>query len=172
MLLKPKSEETPAYFHYYINLIPQANLHEALQHNLLDTVALYSAISEDKANYTYASGKWTIKQVLQHCVDVERVLMYRALRACRQDATATAGFNEDDYAMNDNCQNLKLSEIVDEYKSVRASTIQFYKNNEPTKLQFILPANKWQTNALQLGWFTSGHCKHHNKVVKEKYLNK
>lgn len=170
MLAKPNFAETPPYFQKYIETLPFTDLIEALEKTSTELENFYAAIIPEKHDYAYDQNKWTIKQVLQHCIDCERVFTYRAMRSSRLDDTLLPGFSEDDYALNDNCHNLTLEAIIEDFKLVRASTIQFYKNSDAQKLAFMVQANKWQTNALQMGWMTCGHYMHHAKVVEERYL--
>jgi uncharacterized damage-inducible protein DinB len=170
MLIKPNFEETPPYFVKYIQLVEEDNLLTALEKGLETIVTFYNSIAVDKEAFAYAEGKWNIKQVLQHCIDVERIFIYRAMRASRLDNTALPGFEENDYAHNDNSANLSLQQILEELKAVRQSNILFFKNADVLKIDFKISANKWETTALQLGWVVVGHFIHHKKVVRERYL--
>ncbi len=171
MIVKPTPADVPAYYTYYLNLVTANDLQTALVNNCNTTVSLFTTIAEDKACYAYAPNKWTIKQVLNHIIDCERVFQYRALRFMRNDATNLAGFDENNYAINDNTPSKTLAELIEEFKIVRVATLALYSNVTPAMLDFKGVANNNPLTARGLGWFVVGHAIHHCNVVKEKYIS-
>lgn len=171
MITKPIPTDVPAYYTYYLNLVTANDLQTALVNSCNATVNLFANITEGKATYAYAPNKWTVKQVLNHIIDCERMFQYRALRFMRLDATDLAGFDENKYATNDNTTAKTLAELIEEFKIVRVATMALYSNVTPTMLDFKGVANNNLLTARGLGWFTVGHTTHHCNVIKEKYIN-
>lgn len=160
------------YFKYYIDLVENPNLIEVLENEHEKTQHLIRTIPEEKEEYRYLAGKWTIKQLYNHLVDSERIFGYRALRFARNDKTSLLGYDHDQYTINDNSEGRGLKSIAEEYKIVREGTIALFKsfNSDMMRRQGI--ANELQLNVEAIGFICVGHEIHHNKVVVEKYLNK
>jgi hypothetical protein len=120
---KPNLEKFNAYFKNYVNLVETNDLLSALESNLIGTKAIFDGFLGDKENLAYAEGKWSVKQVLTHIIDVERVFAYRALRFSRQDATELSAYDDDLFVKNSNSHNRNLSELIEEFFHLRKSTI-------------------------------------------------
>lgn len=165
--------DTSEYFHYYgnyINRVKTNNLINALQENENDFISLSKTIPEQKANYKYADGKWTVKEVIRHLSDAERIFAYRALTFARNDKNPLPGFEENDYVPESNCANQTLSEIAEEWVSVRAATIALFKSfTSEMSLRKGL-ANGKEISVRALGFVIVGHTVHHAEVIRERYL--
>jgi len=167
---KPLNLSDEFYFTYYINLAEGSHLLLSLEKSRQEFIRCVDLVKNMDVNYKYAEGKWSIKQLLQHITDTERILSYRALRFSRNDFTELQSYDEDFFADNDNSLNLDISQILYEFNSVRSATIEFYKNIDPSKLDNLGPSNGLETSPRMLGWINSGHCLHHLNVLKERYL--
>lgn len=169
MIQKPLKEKTPAYAWSYTNKLEQEDLIQALVDTLEQTSVVVGALPAEKEDYAYAEGKWTVKQLLEHITDTERILAYRALRFSRRDATPLEGFDEDNYALYSNAANRSLAAVLQEFIAVRTATILLFKSMTEEMLDFYGAANGQQHCARTLGWFLAGHNQHHLNVLKERY---
>jgi uncharacterized damage-inducible protein DinB len=170
MLKRPAENEYPEYYLPYINLVPQEDLLQILQENLQEVVNLFEGISEEKAHYRYAPGKWSVKELLGHITDTERIMCYRLLRVGRGDQTPLAGFNENDYVQGAQTNNLSMEAILEDFKAVRNATITLIQN-----LPAAAWANKGNANGLEIttraiAFIIAGHQIHHCKIVEDRYL--
>ena len=170
IIAKPLQHDTPEYCKYYIALIKETDLIDALLISRDKTVKLFSSISSEKETFYYDEGKWTIKQVLSHIIECERIYIYRALRFSRKDNTDLEGFEENIYAVNSNTSERGIKDLLDEYISVRESTIIFYNYLSYDMLDFKAKANNVFFTPRTIGWMAAGHNKHHNNIIKERYL--
>mgnify|MGYP002780927578 CR=1 FL=1 len=128
--MRPDKSTYPAYYENYIPLVKQNNVHEALLANFQEIKNLIAAIPPEKENYAYAAGKWTVKQVLIHIIDTERIMAYRALRFARKDQQQPLPFDENEYAQHAETQNRDLKNLFEEFEAVRRSNSGVF----PTKL--------------------------------------
>lgn len=164
------SEEFNSYYTPYIQRANAMSLQDGLISSGEDTIALYESISEEQFNYRYAEGKWTIKELLQHIIDTERIFAYRALRIARRDKTVLAGFEQDDYAVNSGANKKTGAQLLAEYKAVRLSTSLLFEGFSEDDLKAIGTASGSAASTRAIGFIIIGHEKHHNMVVKERYL--
>ncbi|MBL4651868.1 MAG: DinB family protein [Flavobacteriales bacterium] len=116
------------YFKFYTSLVDDVSIDDALKLTNSETQITVSNLSEDKGSFAYAEGKWTIKQLLCHCIDTERIFCARALRFARNDSTDLPGYDHDDYVNYDNSENRKLVDILAEMKVVREATIHMFNS--------------------------------------------
>ncbi len=172
MIGKPREISEDHYYAGLINNVAENDLIKSLKTSQENTVALIEKIPENKANFKYADGKWTIKQVLKHISDSERVHSYRALTIARKDTTALPPFDEDFFALSDNSNELSLHEIKNEFVAVRESTIQLFKTLNKDVLDFEGTGNNMMVTPRIIGWLISGHNSHHCKIIEERYLSK
>jgi uncharacterized damage-inducible protein DinB len=164
------SKEYNPYYETYINKAPDKDVVEGLEYNFKSVVSFYDSIPVEKHDYAYAEGKWTIKDILIHTIDTERIFAYRALRIARQDKTPLAGYEQDDYVPSANTSSRSFESLLNEYKAVRQATLALYKSFDATALQQIGEASGFPFSVRALGYIISGHENHHNQVIKERYL--
>ena len=164
------SREYGAYYQDYINLVGQDELLPTLVKSGEETVKFFQSVPDSKMEYAYAEGKWTIKEIIQHLIDAERVFAYRALRFGRKDATDLPGFEHNDYVPVSKANDRTKEQLIDDYRSVRNSTIKLYEGFDDEMLKFIGTANGNPMSARALAFIMSGHEKHHIKVIAERYL--
>ncbi|KIQ14584.1 MULTISPECIES: DinB family protein [Flavobacterium] len=157
-------------FATYIREAGDVNLIEELEISLHDFIRFVQNIPMDKFDYRYAEGKWTIKDIIQHLIDCERIFAYRALRFSRNDKTALASFEEDDYANNTNANGRSIQDLLTELSALRHSNLLFYKSLSEEQLKRIGTASNIQISVRALGFVIIGHQKHHQKVFEERYL--
>ncbi|UMB60070.1 DinB family protein [Lutibacter sp. A80] len=164
-----KSEYAPFYSDY-IKALGEVDLHTVLNSSLEDLITTVNQLSEEKLTYRYADGKWTIKELVQHIIDAERILSYRALRFSRNDATNLSGFDEDWYVTYSNGNERNFKDILLEFTQVRNATISLFKSFTPEMFLMNGSANNSDMTVRALGFIIVGHQMHHLNVIKEKYL--
>ncbi len=170
MISKPKERETPFYFSYYISLPTEENLIKALENVTEKVVEQYKEFSENQGSFKYQEDKWTIKQLLNHLIDTERILSTRALHFARKDKSVLPGFDENAFAENDDSESQTIEQLLEEYKAVRKSTELLFKNINQKNLDNKGNANGAVISVRELGWTIAGHDLHHLKILKERYL--
>lgn len=163
-------KEFNPYYKPYIDMASNKSIIEGLGHNQVLVESFYSEIPIEKLNYVYAKGKWTIKDILLHCIDVERIFSYRALRIARKDKTPLAGFDQDDYVTAADSTKRSLKSLLEEFKAVRQSTIALYKSFDEEDLTLIGQASGFPISVRAIGYIITGHENHHINVIKERYL--
>ncbi|PCI97353.1 MAG: damage-inducible protein DinB [Flavobacteriales bacterium] len=159
------------YFNYYISLVSNSpDVNTALEQTHKTTNDLLDLITEEKGNYVYADGKWTIKELLVHLIDTERIFCNRALRFARNDQTDLPGYNHDEYVPNSGANERKLNDISNEFNIVRQGTIALFNSFTPEMLERKGTANGNNLTVLAIGFVISGHEKHHVNILDERYL--
>jgi uncharacterized damage-inducible protein DinB len=133
-------------------------------------VEVVHSITEAKADYHYADGKWSIRELLCHVIDAERIFAYRALRFARNDRTPLAGFEENDYAPQANASGRSLNKIAQEMAHVRTATIDLFESFTPDMLARKGIASNNELSVVGMGFIIAGHETHHRKVLVERYL--
>jgi len=151
-------------FSYNLSLIELLKLSEL---KLIDTL---QSLSTEKQKYRYEKNKWSIKEILQHLIDTERIFTYRALRFARNDKTVLSGFDENYYVVNSFCEHKNFKELIKEFKQVRACTYTFFKGLDLQILKNKGVVNENNLSVRAIGYIISGHQLHHLQVIKKKYL--
>ena len=160
----------PHFYKNYIKQIEETDLLQALRISGHRMVEVVHSIPVAKQDYRYADGKWSVRELLCHVIDAERIFTYRALRFGRNDKTQLEGFEENDYATQANAHNRSLSSIADEMARLRGSTIDLYQSFSPEMIMRKGIANKNEISVMALGFIIAGHETHHRKVLLERYL--
>lgn len=164
-------ETVPPFYKNYVKQIEETDLLQALRISGHRCLELVHAIPEEKADYRYADGKWSIRELLCHMIDGERIFTYRALRFARNDKTPLAGFEEKDYAPQANASGRSLQKIAAEMAHLRSSTIDLFESFTPEMLIRKGMANNNEMAVIVLGFIIAGHETHHCNVLKERYLS-
>ncbi len=161
----------PEFFAGYINLVEEDHPLTALHNNTRRFRKLLKRIPRKKISFSYADGKWTVKEMLQHIIDAERVFVYRALTFARMDKAELPGFDENEWAITSRAVKRKWSDLVDEFDFLRASTEYMYASLDEEQLASTGVANGKPMNVLALGFITAGHVNHHMNILLERYLS-
>lgn len=167
----PTSNEFAPYYVRYISLVTGSDILHALEQQIEQTRAMLSSVGEERASYRYAPDKWSIKQMIGHLVDSERIFAYRALRIARNDKTPIEGFEQDDYVRNGPFEHCTLADLVDEYATVRKATIQLFRALDETAWDRKGVANKSDVTVRAIAYIIVGHELHHRRILEEKYLS-
>lgn len=160
------------FYQNYIKLAPNENVLKSLERNTKNFRRLLRKIPRKKIDKAYAEGKWTIKELLQHIIDAERVFAYRALTFARKDKTPLPSFDENTWAEQSMAAQRDWREMIAEFKSLRHSTIKMYSSFDDSQLRSIGTASNKEINVLALGYILAGHVEHHINIIKERYLGK
>jgi len=167
----PRSEIIPADFYQsYIDLIKDNDFCEAIRKNTKQFRRLLESIPRKKYDYSYAEGKWTIRQMLQHIIDAERVFAYRALRLSRMDPTPLPGWDENAWAKHDGAAERRWKDLLEEFRSVRDSTQYLFDSLSDEQLRFTGTVRERPLNAFTIGFVLPGHVAHHMLILEERYL--
>lgn len=160
----------PGFYQKYIDCVETNNLLAELEASKIITEDIFKQIPKELENFSYGENKWTIKEVFRHIIDCERIFAYRAFRFSRLDNTALAGFDENHFIENIKGYELKLTELQEDYLSVRESTICMFKSLNDEMLDFEGIANNIAFSARIIGLITVGHNLHHCNIIKTRYL--
>jgi len=172
IILKPQAGEFPAYASMYIDLIPNdGRLLQHLEDNYTGSRKLIQSIPEEKLHYRYADGKWTIKEILVHIIDDERIYAYRALRFARKDSTELPGFDQEIYAASSGANERSIESILHEFETVRKATISLFENFTDEVFTRSGIANGNNVSVRALGYHIAGHEIHHINIIKKRYLS-
>lgn len=169
-MTKISLEEVPQFHQRYVIHVKDMDMLEALKHSSKVTLSLIRSIPESKGEHRYAEGKWSIKELLNHMQDTERILGYRAMRFARNDSTNLPGFEENDYAPQANAHSRTIKQHADELERLRLSTIDLFTSFTPEMLQRTGTANNMKLSVLGLGYIIPGHETHHRIILNERYL--
>ncbi|MDX1807462.1 MAG: DinB family protein [Paenisporosarcina sp.] len=170
MDIRPVSGDYPVYYANYINLVDEGPLTGILFKQLEETTALISNVSKKQGDYRYAIGKWTLKEVIGHITDTERIMAYRLLRFARGDQTALAGYEDERYVKEAEFHSRSLKNLLEEFSAVRHSTISLIKNLPEDSSAKKGIANNGEISVAALAYIIAGHELHHRKMIEEKYL--
>ena len=160
----------PPFFDRYINLIEDIDIFEAF--DKYEPARVYAQTEQLQAlgDLVYAPGKWTVKDILQHVIDNERIMGYRALRFSRGDKTALAGYEEELLAANTMAADRSVADLMTEFELVRGATIPLFANMSESMLLNVGTANETQITPLALGFVILGHPVHHMHIIRERYF--
>ncbi len=161
---------TAGYFNRYIQLVTEQDASIAFTKQWETLKPFFGTIDEAKSTYAYAPGKWTIKELLQHLIDSERIFSYRALSIARGEQANLPGFDEEAYALKSEANARSWQDLVDEFFTVRITTMQLFHSFSKQTLEAKGKANNNQITVSAIAYIIIGHCTHHEHILKEKYL--
>ena len=168
--MRPSKLAYGEYYANYIGLVKEDDVHNALANSVTPSTEFWSSLTEEQGNYRYAEGKWSIKELLQHIIDTERIFSYRALAFARGETTTLPGYDENEYADASLADERKLSDLVQELSVVRQSTLHLFNSFSSENLDKIGEASNAPLSARAAGFIIVGHEIHHMNVLSEKYL--
>jgi len=169
-MARPAPQDAAEFYHGYINHAKGSSVAEVMTNHAADLKKFYDNLPEEKADYAYAEGKWTIKELLQHIIDAERVFAYRALRFARKDTTPLSGFDENAYARHSNAAERSLQSLKDEFNTVRTSTDLMLSSFNEDQLNASGTASNKYITVNALAFIIYGHLLHHKAIIEERYL--
>lgn len=160
---------SPEYFKNYIHQVPEGNLIQLMEDQLGTLHRYFLELAPEKWDYRYAEGKWSVKEILGHLLDAERIFGYRALRIVRKDATDLAGFDENDYVAAGDFDSRAGHDLLEEFDLVRRSHIVMLRSHAGDAFERLGTANGLLTSVGAIGWTMLGHVEHHLRVLGERY---
>lgn len=169
-MIKSSTTTYPQNFQRYIDQVKEDDLKTALKNQMPAAEIFFNSITEEFSNRRYAEGKWTIKEVLQHVIDAERVFAYRALCFARKDEHILPSFDENEYALNTNANERSWQTLIEEFVSVRKSTWYLYNSFTPQAIESVGKASDYTINVSEIGFVIVGHVNHHIRIVRERYI--
>jgi uncharacterized damage-inducible protein DinB len=167
---RPLQTDYPAYYEAYISKIQGDNILEILQQQKEAAKELITSLPVEKENYRYAEGKWSVKELLGHIIDGERIFTYRALRFARNDKTELPGFDQDAYIENADFDGRTMRSLLEEFLAVRDASITLFKNLTAEELSHKGTANGKEVTVNAIQYIVAGHELHHMNILRERYL--
>lgn len=168
--MKPEAGEYAAYYGRYISLVESDDIMAALEEQPRQTLALLAELSEAQGDRRYAPDKWSIKEMLGHLIDAERVFAYRALRIARNDPKPMEGFEQDDYVRYGGFSDVRLADLMGEFASVRRSTVWLFRTLPAEAWMRRGVANQNEISVRAIAYVIAGHELHHRQVLRDMYL--
>lgn len=169
-IARPTADEFAPYYGTYVGRVPGEDALPGLVAQRQSTAAFLAAIPEAKAGFRYAPGKWSVREVIGHVADAERIFAYRLLRIARGDATPLASFDENLYVPNGQFERRSLADIAAEFATVRDATLSLVQSLDAGALARMGTASQKPVSARALAWIIAGHEIHHLAVIRERYL--
>jgi hypothetical protein len=168
---RPGPGEFAPYAEKYISLVPDGDILAKLEQQRRDLVLLLSGRSEEDGDFSYGPDKWTVKQVLGHINDTERIFTYRALRIARGDKTPLEGFEQDDYVRDGGFELRSLSDLIEDFIAVRRASVSLFRNLPEAAWTRRGIANHHDFTVRALAYTTAGHELHHTQILSKKYFS-
>ena len=167
---RPSPTTYPEYFQRYINQVKEDDLKLAFKNQMPAAEIFFQSISEEFSKRKYAEGKWTIKEVLQHVIDAERVFSYRAMCFARKEQAILPSFDENSYAVNSNANDRNWNELIEEFSATRKSTEYLFNSFTDEVLNAVGKASNYTITVAAVGFVTVGHVNHHIRIIQERYI--
>jgi hypothetical protein len=168
---RPEATEYAPYYGKYVALVAGDDALAALNAQVSDTLALLRGVPESEGGFRYAEGKWSIKELVGHMIDTERIFAYRALRIARGDQTPLPGFEQDDYIRNAAFDACTLAALAAEFESVRRATLFLFAHLDGVAWMRVGVASDSEVSVRALAYIIAGHELHHAGILREKYLS-
>ena len=168
---RPEPTEYAPYYEGYVSKVPEGDIATTLTAQADEIKTLFAGVPEQKGTFAYAEGKWTIKELLSHIIDGERIFSYRALRISRGDKTALQGFEQDDYIATSNANNRTFADLIDEFVLERQANIHMARNISAMGAEQMGTASDNPVSARAVLYIMAGHVRHHLDILKTRYLS-
>jgi uncharacterized damage-inducible protein DinB len=168
---RPETNEFAPYYNGYILLIEGDDVMPVLNSQVAELRSMIAGVPEEKGSYAYAEGKWTVKELLSHVIDGERIFSYRILRVSRGDKTPIEGFEQDEYIENSNANNRSFADLLDEFELQRRSNLLMVNNISDEGSKRMGTASDNPVSVRALTYVMAGHVTHHVNILKERYLS-
>ena len=166
---RPAPEDLPAFYHGYVQQASGADIPDAMRSALQRFHTAVSGMNEEEGAFRYAPGKWSVKEVLQHVIDCERIFAYRALRFGRKDHIELPGFEENEYTPASMADRRSLDDLVHELELVRSTSTLLFQSFPDESLDQKGIANGKPITVRAIGWVIAGHCDHHARIIMDRY---
>ncbi len=169
-MARPYLSRVPEFYHGYINYVQQDDIMEAFREHTAMLEQFLDKIPTEKQTFRYAAGKWSIKEVLQHIIDAEKIFAYRALCFARKESQSLPGFDENSYAANSKADKRNWNDLREEFRLLRRSTMLMFKSFDEEQLESAGVSNGKSIYVRAIGYIIIGHAAHHAHIIRERYL--
>jgi hypothetical protein len=167
---KPAPTDFAPYYGKYVSLVPDGDIVQILERQGRETTGLLGSLSPDLGNFRYGTDKWSVKELVGHVADTERIFAYRALRFARNDQIPLAGFEQNDYVLVAGFDRLPLSDLIEDFENVRRSTIGLFRSLDEAAWERRGVASENEVTVRALAHIIAGHELHHMGILRERYL--
>lgn len=167
---RPEATEYAPYYEKYVSLVPEGEVIATLSQQLEVTLSTLRGLTETQADSRYAPDKWSIKELIGHLIDSERIFAHRALRFARNDQTPLPGFEQDDYVLAGKFDNRRLSDLADEFEQVRRATLHLLRSLDDEAWLRRGVASETEVSVRALAYILAGHETHHMQILRTRYL--
>ncbi|MDT7689804.1 MAG: hypothetical protein QOE46_2563 [Acidobacteriota bacterium] len=167
---RPEANEYAPYYEKYVSLVPDADVVETLERQGAETLALLRSITEERGGHAYASGKWSIKQLVGHVIDAERIFAYRALALARGEQQPLPGMDQDEYMACVNFDARALADLLDEFEHVRRANVHMFRGLDTDAWARRGVASDNEVTVRAIAHIIAGHEAHHVRILRERYL--
>ncbi|MDE3129195.1 MAG: DinB family protein [Gemmatimonadota bacterium] len=170
VIQRPAAGEYAPFYAGYVDGVPEGDVVEILERQGRELAALLAGVAGDRGDYRYAPDKWTVKEVVGHIADAERIFAYRALRIARGDATPLPSFDQDGYVERGGFARRTLTDLAAEFSAVRAATLALFRAMTDEESRRVGTASNAAVSARGLAYIAAGHERHHSRILRERYL--
>ncbi|TSA29335.1 MAG: DinB family protein [Ignavibacteriales bacterium] len=167
---RPNKDEYALYYHTYIEKVPDGNIVKSMNKQIAEAKRLFKNVTKKQSEFRYSPEKWSVKEVLGHILEAERIFAYRALRFARNDNKDLHGFDENEYIHQSNYSEIKLADLVEEFCALRTSNMLMFKNFTDDMSLRTGTSNGNKLSVRALAYIMTGHAHHHLKILKERYF--
>ena len=167
---KPEKSEYDPYYEKYVSLVDESELMATLERQPDEMRSITSKLAEERGTFAYAEGKWTVKEVLSHLIDGERMFAYRIFRIARGDRTPIEGFEQDGYIENSHANQRTFADLAEEFEMLRKANMLFFRNLGEQDWTRVGVANNVEISVRALAYIMAGHIRHHAAILRERYL--
>lgn len=168
-MMRPAITDYPEHYQEYVNLVPEGDIIAIINAQTEETVA-YIKDNEDRRDFRYAEGKWSLIEVIGHMIDTERIQAYRLMRIARGDKTPLAGYDDEAYVENAHFSTRTIDDLLEEFVAVRTSTVSLLRGLSEDAWEKRGFANNGEFTVLALAYIIAGHELHHLKLIKDRYM--
>lgn len=167
---KPNSSEYAAYYERYVSLVPNGPILEILEKQNTQFCEFMAQVNEEKADFRYEKGKWSVKEVISHIIDVETTFFYRAFAISRNEQTNLPGFDHDAYVNKTDLSHISLSELIEQFFTIRKAALTLFSGFTQSMWAYEGQANTSPVSTRAVAWIMAGHVIHHMKIIHKHYL--
>ncbi|HYP53944.1 MAG TPA: DinB family protein, partial [Pyrinomonadaceae bacterium] len=169
---RPEETEYLAYYGRYVALVPEGDIVATLSRQVENTAALLRGVAQSQERFRYAPGKWSVRELVGHMIDTERIFAYRAMRFARNDQTPLPGYDENEYVANSSYDSYPFGELAAELRSVREATVFLFKHMGAEAWARAGSANGSEVSVRALAYIIAGHELHHRGILRDRYLTR
>jgi uncharacterized damage-inducible protein DinB len=169
-LPRPGAGEYNEYYQRYIAMVPEGDIVETLRREMVETQAVLASVPADRETYRYAHGKWSIREVVGHLIDTERLFAFRALWFARGEGSEMGGMDQDAWVLNSNAADRPLSELADEWAALRRANVHMFGSFDAATGALGGVASGFDVTVRALVWMLAGHELHHRMLIRRDYL--